>query len=164
MNRGFAAVVAVPAWAEFMRAATKGARPEWYAIPPGVEKVAICRLTGARATDACRHAVSPDIELAFADPTESSPRLDNHPEIGTSNEPPVYEDFFPVGAIPQTPCPLHSDIADTPAVPTPLVDSIIARPPPASSAVAIRPASARLFIERVPRGDGTYRIVIRDRQ
>ncbi len=54
MSRGFAGVVAVPAWARFMKAATTGARPDWYDVPADVEKVAICRLTGARANDACR--------------------------------------------------------------------------------------------------------------
>ena len=55
MSRGFASTVAVPAWARFMKAATMGARPDWYAVPADVEKVAICRLTGARATEGCRH-------------------------------------------------------------------------------------------------------------
>ena len=31
MSRGFASTVAVPAWARFMKAATMGARPDWYA-------------------------------------------------------------------------------------------------------------------------------------
>ena len=54
MNRGFASVVAVPAWARFMKAATTGAKPDWYPVPANVERVAICRLTGARAADGCR--------------------------------------------------------------------------------------------------------------
>ena len=65
MNRGFAGVVAVPAWARFMKAATTNDKPDWYAVPADVEKVAICRLSGARATDACRHA-HPDGSGAFA--------------------------------------------------------------------------------------------------
>ena len=55
MNRGFAAVVAVPAWAEFMKQATAKDAPDWFTQPPGVEKVTICRLSGQRATEACRH-------------------------------------------------------------------------------------------------------------
>jgi len=54
MNRGFAAVVAVPAWAEFMKQATSNDPPDWFSTPPDVEKVNICRLSGLRATDACR--------------------------------------------------------------------------------------------------------------
>ena len=57
MSRGFASTVAVPAWARFMKAATTGARPDWYQVPADVEKVAICRLTGARATEGCRHVI-----------------------------------------------------------------------------------------------------------
>ena len=57
MKRGFAGVVAVPAWARFMKAATNGAKPDWYAMPADVEKVAICRLSGARAD--AMHAVMP---------------------------------------------------------------------------------------------------------
>ena len=63
MSRGFASTVAVPAWARFMKAATMGARPDWYAVPADVEKVAICRLTGARATEGCR----------YVDPAEHGP-------------------------------------------------------------------------------------------
>ena len=55
MNRGFAAVVAVPAWADFMKTATADDRPDWFQPPADVEKVAICRVSGLLATDACRH-------------------------------------------------------------------------------------------------------------
>ena len=55
MRGGFAGVVAVPAWGRFMKAATAGDAADWYEMPADVEKVAICRLSGARATDACRH-------------------------------------------------------------------------------------------------------------
>ena len=58
MRGGFGGVVAVPAWGAFMRAATAGAKPDWYDTPADVEKVAICRLSGARATEACRHPES----------------------------------------------------------------------------------------------------------
>ena len=66
MNRGFAGVVAVPAWARFMKAATTGAKPDWYQVPADVERVAICRLTGARAADGCRHAIAEDAGLEAA--------------------------------------------------------------------------------------------------
>jgi penicillin-binding protein 1B len=49
MREGFGGTVAVPAWARFMSAATKGARPEWYRMPEDVEKVKICRPSGMRA-------------------------------------------------------------------------------------------------------------------
>ena len=66
MNRGFASTVAVPAWARFMKAATTGARPDWYAVPADVEKVAICRLSGARATDGCRYAIPESTDFGEA--------------------------------------------------------------------------------------------------
>ena len=37
-----------------MKAATAGHDPDWYQMPSDLEKVAICRLSGARATPACR--------------------------------------------------------------------------------------------------------------
>ena len=102
MRAGFAGVVAVPAWAQYMREATKGAKAEWYAAPPDVEKVAICRLSGARATDACRRA-----ELA----TQPVPALTDslYPAPVAPEEPLVYEDLFPVGSAPEETCNRHSE-------------------------------------------------------
>jgi 1A family penicillin-binding protein len=104
MSGGFAGVVAVPAWASFMQAATKGARAEWYATPPDVERIAICRRSGARATEACRHPeLVPVTYLAAAG---ASVR-----DFESSSEPPVYEDLFPVGSGPTEICPIHNDPA-----------------------------------------------------
>jgi penicillin-binding protein 1A len=99
MSGGFAGIVAVPAWAGFMQAATKGARAEWYATPSDVERIAICRRSGLRATEACRHPeLVPVTYLAAADA-----------DFEASNEPPVYEDLFPVGTGPTEICSLHND-------------------------------------------------------
>jgi membrane carboxypeptidase/penicillin-binding protein len=85
MNRGFAAVVAVPAWADFMKQATAGDGADWFQAPPDVEKVAICRTSGLLATDACR--------TKWAGlPTPST----------------VYEDYFQIGSAPTEPCQAHS--------------------------------------------------------
>jgi penicillin-binding protein 1A len=114
MRGGFAGVVAVPAWGRFMRAATAGAEAEWYSTPADVEKVAICRLSGARATEACRHqtevyAVS-TTGVPFQIPVGAM--FDPTDPVSTSvlepGEPPVYEDLFPVGAVPPEICPLHN--------------------------------------------------------
>src|SRR4051812_41526703 len=59
MNRGFAAVVAVPAWAQFMKQATARDAADWFTPPSDVEKVTICRLSGQLATDACRRGIGP---------------------------------------------------------------------------------------------------------
>lgn len=112
MRGGFGGVVAVPAWAQFMRQATRGAKPEWYSMPADVEKVTICRLTGARATEACRHPewhASSDagvVSTSFAQRPSfawiDGPSVPTEPE-----EPPVYEDLFPIGVVPPESCPLH---------------------------------------------------------
>ncbi len=60
MNRGFAGTVAVPAWAEFMKKATKGRKPEWFQMPSDVERMSVCRKSGLRASAACRIAYTED--------------------------------------------------------------------------------------------------------
>ena len=107
MRGGFGGIVAVPAWARFMREATKGARPEWYKVPADVESVAICRLTGARATDACRRADVP-LEPVVVDALYPGAQREEEQE---PPEPPVYEDLFPAGAAPADVCMLHTGSA-----------------------------------------------------
>ncbi len=48
-KRGFAAVVAVPAWTDFMKAATRGQRGEPFMQPADVSRVAYCRDSGQHA-------------------------------------------------------------------------------------------------------------------
>lgn len=106
MPRGFGGTVAVPAWATFMKVATRNHPSEWYEMPPDVEKVAICRLSGARATPACRYHHMPVpiavgtsglLPAGYPAPVEPLP----------PPEPAVFEDLFPVGTIPPELCPLH---------------------------------------------------------
>jgi penicillin-binding protein 1A len=109
MARGFAGTVAVPAWAQFMKAATRSDRPEWYEMPPDVEKVAICRISGARATDACRDY------FVFAEPVPvatSGIVPAGYPAVLplAPPEPAVYEDLFPVGSVPSELCPIHGGL------------------------------------------------------
>jgi len=56
MRRGFAAVVAVPAWAGFMKAATFGSKPDWLEQPLGVAHIRRCRVSGGLATEYCELA------------------------------------------------------------------------------------------------------------
>ena len=56
IGRATAATIAVPAWARFMKQATASDRPDWYQMPSEFEKVAICQVSGMRATAACRLA------------------------------------------------------------------------------------------------------------
>lgn len=99
MSRGFAAVVAVPAWAAFMKQATAHDAPDWFSPPSGVEKIAICRTSGLRATDACR----------TEDPTA------------------VYDEYFPVGNSPDRSCDMHTAaVAVVPDVPAGRIERVVA--------------------------------------
>ena len=166
MRGGFGGVVAVPAWAQFMRQATKGAKADWYAAPADVERVAICRLTGVRATEACRHQ---DVAAAASVPTlvdavypAAQPETPAEPA-----EPPVYEDLFQVGSIPPDTCPIHgvaaSPVASAePSSATPLVDAAVRQASVISPGAAIR-TGTRLFVEKVTGDDGLIRYVVKQR-
>jgi penicillin-binding protein 2D len=180
MKGGFAGVVAVPAWGRFMKAATAGDAPDWYEMPGDVEKVAICRLSGARATEACRHpaevySVTADGTPAQLVPVDAMQDEADAPPVRTlaAGEAPVYEDLFPVGAVSSEPCPLHNPspyaIAAYPS-PTPMVDSIVrtsASIPTVSASsltMASRPAYTDIVLERVLGPDGVMRMVMRQRR
>ena len=161
MRGGFGGIVAVPAWAQYMRQATKGAKPEWYPTPAGVERITICRLTGARATEACRHAVPPPAQAAMVDalfPAES-PAVEAPPD-----EPPVYEDLFPAGTVSSEPCPTHGATALPPATAsaTPVVDTAI-RPASLTTAGGAVRSGTRLFVERLTGADGLVRYVVKQK-
>jgi penicillin-binding protein 1A len=99
MQRGFAAVVAVPAWAKFMKEATAGDAPEWPMPPAGVEKVAICSNSGLLATDYCRTAAAHAITSYEVDING-----------GIREVPPlsVTEEYFALGDAPTLPCTAHT--------------------------------------------------------
>ena len=160
MRGGFGGVVAVPAWAQFMRQATKGAKADWYATPPDVERVTICRLTGARATDACRHPVQPltSVLAGLGDPAVGDPQVVAVAANAGPAEPAVYEDLFPIGSIPSDTCQVHG-VAAPEAAPstTPMVDAALARSGP-----AVR-TGQRLFVEKVTGPDGLVRYVVTQR-
>ena len=56
MRRGFAAVVAVPAWARFMKDATTGNTSDWINAPSGVRPVRVCKESGGLANEYCELA------------------------------------------------------------------------------------------------------------
>jgi membrane peptidoglycan carboxypeptidase len=111
MRGGFAGVVAVPAWGRFMKAATAGAKPEWYKMPGDVEKVTMCRRSGARAVDACRHRVEfPSLSVrpaAFALAGNGQPAVAMIAQPEDPGAPLVYDDLFQTGTVPGELCPLH---------------------------------------------------------
>ena len=157
MNRGFASVVAVPAWAQFMKKATAGDKPAWYAPPADVEKVAICRLSGKLATDACRHDWRVPDPLQEGDPLASA-SADSDTLASAPNESPmVFEDYFAAASAPSETCDMHGA---APAV----IDGIVG----STGRYSIAPASlsssaARLYVERIPRADGTTHFVVKQR-
>jgi penicillin-binding protein 1A len=53
ISAGYAGDLAVPMWADFMKAATKGDKPVWLKAPPNVIGVDICRMSGRRPGDNC---------------------------------------------------------------------------------------------------------------
>ena len=101
MNRGFASVVAVPAWARFMSAAHMGVQNGWFQMPGTLTKVKLCRLSGHLATDRCH---LPVIDAPAFD--SDNPIM---PMLSTVREGGVYEELRHVTRMPE-PCSLpHSD-------------------------------------------------------
>ncbi len=92
MRSGYAAEVAVPLWAAFMRTATATDPADWYKPPRGIVSANICRLSGKRPADGCYG--SHDID-------------DNGMSSSPAN---VYTEYFVRGTEPQESCPVHASI------------------------------------------------------
>jgi penicillin-binding protein 1A len=93
LPNGFAADVAVPAWAKFMKAATRNDKPEWLIPPAGVTSARVCRISGLLATEGCEDVdvINNSGELErrsmvyteyFARGTEPAAFCDQHPTRG----------------------------------------------------------------------------------
>ena len=89
LPNGFAADVAVPVWAKFMKVATRDDKPEWINVPPGVTTATVCRLSGLLASEGCQ-----DVEVEARD---------GHLERRSM----VYTEYFARGTEPTTYCDLH---------------------------------------------------------
>jgi penicillin-binding protein 1A len=122
VNGGYAAELAVPLWARFMMAATKGDQPEWFTPPSSVTTATICRLSGKLATDACRNApvVGPDGTL----------------QDGSN----VYTEYFIRGTEPTEYCPLHT----TNSGPLTTLAANAPAPPPARSGASTPQPTAKM--------------------
>ncbi|HEX8031769.1 MAG TPA: PBP1A family penicillin-binding protein [Vicinamibacterales bacterium] len=93
MRRGFASVVAVPAWAGFMKAATMGSKAEWITQPAGVTHIRRCKTSGGLATEYCE--LAGDVEddyVSFGHAPELCP-------LHTSSAIPADTTNSPVGTI-----------------------------------------------------------------
>ncbi|HXH06276.1 MAG TPA: PBP1A family penicillin-binding protein [Vicinamibacterales bacterium] len=86
---GYAADLAVPMWARFMKTATRGARPEWIPRPRNVVAVNICRASGLLPNTGCG----------------SAPVLLDTGAVETRSL--IYTEYFVRGSEPRDLCPLH---------------------------------------------------------
>jgi len=89
LPNGFAADIAVPAWAAFMKTATKGDKPEWFTPPAGITTATVCRLSGKLASEGCQ-----DVEVVARDGTLERRSM-------------IYTEYFVRGTEPTTVCDLH---------------------------------------------------------
>ena len=141
---GYGGELAVPIWAGFMKAATKGHKNEWFERPPDVIGVNVCRVSGKLPNRGC----------------ESVEVLSRDGEVEDRSM--VYTDYFVRGTQPTHVCPIHStpslldrlagvfgagddprpvsaeDVGLTAPVPTRTTGAVTARPEPAP-----RPADAK---------------------
>lgn len=89
ISGGYAAEVAVPLWATFMRSATRNDKPLAFTTPEGIVGVEVCRLSGKRPAGGCDHVFVED-------------------EDGSSDvKSMVYTELFVRGTEPTDTCPLH---------------------------------------------------------
>src|SRR3954451_14862311 len=89
LPNGFAAEVAVPLWATFMKSATRGDKAEWFVPPAGVTSANVCRMSGKLATEGCE-----DVEV-----------MDNDGHLTRRSM--VYTEYFARGTQPTDYCQLH---------------------------------------------------------
>jgi len=90
---GYAADLAVPIWASFMKVATKGAKPDWYDRPANVVGVNVCRVSGKLPNAGCYNVAS----------------ADDYGNLETKSM--VYTDYFVKGTQPTSICPVHGSDA-----------------------------------------------------
>jgi 1A family penicillin-binding protein len=90
LPNGFAADIAVPAWAAFMKTATRGDKPEWFTPPAGITTATVCRLSGKLAGEGCE-----DVEVVNKDGSLERRSM-------------IYSEYFVRGTEPTTYCELHT--------------------------------------------------------
>jgi 1A family penicillin-binding protein len=90
LRNGFAAEVAVPLWASFMKAATHRDKPGWLTPPPRITTATVCRLSGKLATKGCE-----DVEVIGENGIAERRSM-------------VYTEYFADGTQPTSYCELHA--------------------------------------------------------
>jgi penicillin-binding protein 1A len=89
IRNGYAGELAVPIWAGFMKTATKGDKPDWFARPPTVTAINVCRISGKLPSGGCEH-----VDVVNRDGLVETRSM-------------VYTEYFIKGTQPSTSCPLH---------------------------------------------------------
>jgi 1A family penicillin-binding protein len=131
LPRGFAADVAVPMWAAFMKVATKDAKPEWLTPPPGVVSMSVCRISGQLPSGGCS-----SVDVVNRDGLVERRSM-------------IYTEYFARGTEPDAICEMHSGYHQTNAAvglvatgempPPPHRDSVTVGPVPPPAATAANP-------------------------
>jgi len=159
LPNGFAADVAVPVWANFMKTATKSDAPAWFDPPPGITTANVCRISGKLASEGCAHVEVVDegrLEQRsmiyteyFARGTEPAAYCDLHPTHGF---------FGSVAALfkgSDKPAPLPIEATGlSPATPAPTSTAGVIPPSSASAQKAEEPKKKRGFWSRLFGGGG----------
>ena len=89
IRNGYAGELAVPVWANFMKTATKGDKPDWFERPPDVVAANVCRVSGKLPNEGCTRVEAVNRDGALE--TRSM----------------VYTEYYLKGTQPTSLCPLH---------------------------------------------------------
>jgi penicillin-binding protein 1A len=143
VRNGYAGDLAVPMWAAFMKAATKGDKPDWLPRPASITALNVCRVSGKLPNDGC-----------------SSVQVVNREGFVESRSM-IYTEYFVKGTQPSGVCPLHEAPSflerlagafgrdpDTPPIPAdqaglPTAPGTSVRPPSTPTGTASAPQAER---------------------
>ena len=89
ISNGYAGELAVPIWAGFMKAATKGQKADWLERPANVTGVNVCRVSGKLPNSGCD-----SVEVVSRDGFVETRSM-------------IYTEYFVKGTAPGNVCPLH---------------------------------------------------------
>jgi penicillin-binding protein 1A len=130
---GYAGDLAVPMWASFMKAATRGDEPDWLDRPKDVAAVDVCRVSGKLPSDGCRN-----VQVETRDGMIETRSM-------------IYTEYFRKGTQPTSQCPLHPSpslldrfagvfgVNPSSAAPVPADQAGLPAPAPASTSGAPAP-------------------------
>lgn len=162
LPNGFAADVAVPMWATFMKAATRNDKPEWIAPPAGITTATVCRLSGKLATEGCQDA---EVFDTRGRPDRRSMVYSEYFVRGT--EPTSYCDLHPTHGILTKLASIfgHSEVPPPPRIETARLPPVVAEAqeptPPPPAAAQEPPKKKRGFFARlfgIGKGDDSRKL------